>query len=159
MFVAMVSFSFPFQLAMAYIYSRYTNRNFVLRSTSIVDMAIFGCVVLWFEKYEEYIHDGNAGFGLSDPPHEFHIFMQKFLNDINSGEFHFDWLLAGCAFLFWIRLIFMLQLTDVFGPLIRTTSAMMIDLFTFFLLFIIQLIAFSCVGILSFGNLEPYATI
>ena len=75
MFVAMVSFSFPFQLAMAYIYSKYTNRNFVLRSTSIVDMAIFGCVVLWFEKYEEYIHDGNSGFGLSDPPHEFHIFM------------------------------------------------------------------------------------
>lgn len=100
-------------------------------------MAIFTCVALWFEKFEEYIHDSNEGFNLTDPPHEYHIFMQRLLNDINTGDFHFDWLLAGTAFLFWIRLIFMLQLTNTFGPLIRTTVAMLQDLITFFLLFII----------------------
>jgi len=50
----------------------------------------------------------------------------------------------------------MMQLTALFGPLIRTTAAMMGDLVTFFLLFTIQLIAFACVGILSFGKLKPY---
>ena len=64
--------------------------------------------------------------------------------------------MAATAFLFWIRLIFMMQLTALFGPLIRTTAAMMGDLVTFFLLFTIQLIAFACVGILSFGKLKPY---
>ena len=58
--------------------------------------------------------------------------MQKLLDDINSGDFHFDWLLAATAFLFWIRMIFMLQLTHTFGPLIRTMVAMMMDLLTFF---------------------------
>ena len=144
---------------MAYIYAQYTNRNFVVRSTSILDIAIFTCVVIWFEKYEEYVHDYNDGFGLTDPPHEYHIFMKRLLDDVNTGKFHFDWLLSITAFLFWIRLIFMMQLTKMFGPLIRTTVAMMKDLVIFFLLFTIQLIAFSCVGILSFGNLEDYETL
>lgn len=81
MIVAMMSFSFPFQFLMSYIYSAYTNRNFHVRWTSIVDLVIFACVVVWFEKYEVYIHDDNEGFGLTDPPHKFHIFMQRMLND------------------------------------------------------------------------------
>ena len=144
---------------MAYIYSRYTHRNFVMRSTSYVDLAIFSCVLVWFEKYEEYLHDDNNGFNLEDPPHEYHRFMWRLHNDVATGDFHFDWLLAITAFLFWIRIIFMLQLTGLFGPLIRTTSEMMKDLLTFFLLFVIQLIAFSCVGILSFGKLKSYETL
>ena len=63
--------------------------------------------------------------------------MHRLLNDINSGDFHFDWLLASTAFLFWIRLVFMLQLTSTFGPLIRTMVSMMADLVIFWQLFII----------------------
>lgn len=114
-------------------------------------MALFACVLIWFEKYEEYIHEDNSGFNLTDPPHEYHRFMQRLLGDIDTGEFHFDWLLAFTAFLFWIRLSSMLQLTLTFGPLIRTTMAMMKDLITFFLLFALQLMAFACVAILAFG--------
>lgn len=159
MYIAMVSFSFPFQLLMAFIYAKYTNRNFIVRSSSLIDLAITSCVFIWFEKFEVYINDDNDGFKLTEPPHEYHRFMQRLLNDVNSGEFHFDWLLAGTAFLFWIRLIFMLQLTNTFGPLIRTTAAMLKDLIKFFLLFIIQLVAFSCVGVLSFGKLKEYETL
>jgi hypothetical protein len=159
MFVAMISFSFPLQILMAYIFSLYTDRRFIMRSSSYLDLAVFTCVLIWFEQYEVYIHDDNAGFLLTDPPHEYHRFMQRLLNDVNTGEFHFDWLLAATAFLFWVRLIFMLQLTSVFGPLIRTMMAMMQDLITFFLLFTLQLIAFACVGILAFGMLKPYETL
>ena len=130
-----------------------------MRSSNYLDLAVFACVVVWFEKYEVYLHDDNAGFNLTDPPHEYHRFMQHLLNDVGTGEFHFDWLLAGTAFLFWIRLISMLQLTSVFGPLIRTTMAMLQDLMIFFMLFTLQLIAFSCVGILAFGMLKPYETL
>lgn len=108
MIIAMISFSFPFQFLMSYIYSVYTKRNMIVRTTTIVDMAIFAAVVVWFEKFEVYIHDDNSGFGLTDPPHIYHIFMYRMMNDINTGEFHFDWLLAATAFLFWIRLVFML---------------------------------------------------
>lgn len=137
MLVGMISFSFPFQFLMSYIYSRYTGRNFKVRSTSIVDLMIVACIIVWFEKFEEYIYAENDGFKLEENPTTYHMFMQAMLNEINTGEFHFDWLLAATAFLFWIRMIFMLQLTHTFGPLIRTTVAMMADLVTFFLLFVI----------------------
>ena len=144
---------------MAYIFALYTDRRFIMRSSSYLDLTLFACVVVWFEQYEVMIHADNNGFMLTDPPHEYHRFMYLLLNNIGTGEFHFDWLLAVTAFLFWIRLIFMLQLTSVFGPLIRTMMAMMQDLITFFLLFTLQLIAFSCVGILAFGMLKPYETL
>ena len=137
MIVGMISFSFPFQFLMSYIYSHFTGRNFKVRSTSIIDLIIVLCVGVWFEKFEEYIYADNDGFRLEENPTTYHKFMQALLNDINTGEFHFDWLLAATAFLFWIRLIFMLQLTHTFGPLIRTTVAMMSDLVIFFLLFTI----------------------
>ena len=113
-------------------------------------------VAVWFERYEIYIHADNKGFGLTDPPHEYHIFMQELLEDNKTGRFHFDWLLSAVAFCFWLRLLFMLILTDVFGPLITITVCMMKDLMIFFVLFVIELIAFACVGILSFGNLKEY---
>lgn len=159
MLVAMISFFFPLQLLMAYIYSGYTNRVFCAKTTSLVDLSIFGLVAFWFEKYEEYLYSENDGFGLSDPHKQSHVFMQRLINDIRTGTFHFDWLLASVAFLFWIRLIFLLKLTNTFGPLIAATGAMMQNLITFFLLFTIQLIAFACVGILTFGSLKEYATL
>ena len=75
MFVAMISFSFPLQFLMAYIYARYTDRVFVVRATSLVDLGIFFLVAFWFEKYEEYLLSENDGFGISKPPHRSHVFM------------------------------------------------------------------------------------
>ena len=63
------------QILMAYVFSRYTERRFIMRSSSYLDLAVFTCVVIWFEQYEVYIHDDNAGFSLTNPPHEYHIFM------------------------------------------------------------------------------------
>ena len=159
MLVAMVSFAFPMQFLMTYIYACYTGRVFVIRMTSFIDLGIFGLVLFWFVKYEEYLYADNDGFGLSEPHKKSHVFMQRLINDIRTGAFHFDWLLSAVAFLFWIRLIFLLQLTNTFGPLILATKAMMQDLIVFFGLFTIQLIAFSCVGILTFGSLKEYATL
>ena len=159
MYVALISLSFPLQFLMSYIYSRYTDRVFVIRSTSLVDLTIAALVILWFEKYEQYRHAENDGFGLSDPHKPSHIFMQELINNIRTDTFHFDWLLSAVAFLFWIRVIFLLKLTNTFGPLIAVTWAMMRDLMTFFFLFSIQLIAFSCVGILTFGSLDAYSTL
>ena len=65
-------------------------------------------------------------------------------------------LLATAAFCFWVRLILMLQLTSTFGPLITIMAQMFKDLTIFFVLFSIELIAFSCIGLLSFGGLPEY---
>ena len=118
MFVGMVSFAFPFQMIMSYIYSKLTDTRYVLRITAIFDLLITIFVAWWFVKFEEYTIADNEGFGLTVPPHPYHRFMQQLLEDIRTGEFHFDWLLAVTSFLFWMRLLLMLTLTNTFGPLL-----------------------------------------
>ena len=122
-------------------------------------MIIVLFVAIWLEKYEEYLHTDNLGMGISNPPKWEHKFMQQMIEDNKTGRFHFDVLLAATAFFFWIRLLMMLTLTFTFGPLITITIKMMKDLSIFFVLFTIELIAFSCVGILSFGNLDQYESL
>lgn len=77
-------------------------------------------------------------------------------DEIESGTFHFDVLLAAVAFCYWLRLLVMLELTWTFGPLIAIISRMMADMMIFFGLFVIQLIAFGCVAILTFGQVKAY---
>ena len=76
MYIAMVSFAFPFQLLFSFIYSKLTNRNFNVRSTTVIDMMNVTLVFVWFEKFEEYMHADNKGFGLLDVPLQEHKFMQ-----------------------------------------------------------------------------------
>ena len=85
MVVAMVSFALPFQIMVSYFYARLTKRNFVFRATSYFDLIFFALVAVWFERYEIYIHAENKGFGLTDPPHEYHVFMQALLEDNKTG--------------------------------------------------------------------------
>lgn len=144
---------------MSYIYSQLTSRNFTVRSTNLIDLVIVACFAVWFLKWQEYIRSENMGFNLEESPTQAQRLMQRLLNDVNSRDFHFDWLLAATAFLFWIRLIFMLQLTSTFGPLIRTMVAMMADLVIFFQLFTIQMLAFACIGILTLGEMVYYESI
>ena len=74
----------------------------------------------------------------------------------NAGTFHFDFLLACIASMFWLRMILMLKLTKTFGPFIKIINVMLKELSIFLILWVIQLFIFSCVGILIFGDLPEY---
>jgi hypothetical protein len=122
--VACVALTFPLQIAIGFIYSKLTKRVFVIRISNFFDLGIFVSVVVWFNKYEEYTKKPSNGFTLMQPPHPYHKFMNNVFNDIVSGEFHFDWLMAGTLFCFWIRLMMMSRLTETFGPLLMIMAKM-----------------------------------
>ena len=81
MYLAMISFAFPIQIIVNYIYTRLTGSRYVLRTSSILDMLIFISVGVWFWRFEVYIHADNGGFSLNHPnsPHEYHKLMQHLL--------------------------------------------------------------------------------
>lgn len=64
--------------------------------------------------------------------------------------------MACCAFFYWVRVLVMLELTWHFGPLISIIANMFRDMAIFFCLFIIQLLAFGCVAILIFVQVDEY---
>jgi hypothetical protein len=65
------------------------------------------------------------------------MFLNAILDDIRSEAFNFDFLLAFAALFLWLRLLSMLALTEIFGPLIIILLVMMQDLIVFFGLFIV----------------------
>lgn len=64
--------------------------------------------------------------------------------------------MAAAVFFLWIRMFLMLELTKTFGPLIKIIYALIKDLFIFLGLYLIQLLAFTCMGLLVFNKIPEY---
>ena len=84
------------------------------------------------------------------------MFIKSILNDIDNGVFHFNYLVAVIVAILWFRMLLMLELNSYFGPMIQTIGAMLRDLIKFFWLGVIQLTAFSSIGMLCFPELTVY---
>ena len=110
MYVAMISFSFPLQIISQCIYAKLTKRVYRFRMLNAIDLIIFILVCVWFERFEVYMHTDNDGFSLEDPPTLYQKFMKSVHDDIESGTFHFDYLMAAVDGMMWFRLLFMLEL-------------------------------------------------
>ena len=65
-------------------------------------------------------------------------------------------MVAVASSCFWVRLLFMLMLTETFGPLLTIITNMFKDLITFFVLFTIELAAFAVIGLICFGTVPQY---
>ena len=87
------------------------------------------------------------------------MYVDALLVNIASGKFHFDFMLAGFCFFYWIRFILMLKLSYTFGPMIQIFIKMSQDMGIFFALFFLQIIAFSAVGMLTFGEVPEYSNL
>jgi len=106
--IGIIALTFPLQILLGYLYSKLTKRVFTLRASNYLDLAISVCILIWFEMFEIYNHRDSVGFNLMTPPHPYHKFLNNVVDDIKTGNFHFDWLMAATAFFFWIRMLFML---------------------------------------------------
>jgi hypothetical protein len=160
-----ISLTFPLQILLTYVYCKLTKRIFTLRTSNVFDICIFLTVVVWFYKMYHYENDHwgtkstDRGFKYWDKPHGFHFICDNILYELKSGEFYFDFLIGATAFFYWIRLMMMLMLTITFGPMINIMINMTKDLLVFLALFIVQIIAFTCIGILLFGKLKEFSNL
>lgn len=78
------------------------------------------------------------------------------IEDIDSGGFRFDLLLAFHCGLLWLKVTFLLKLTRLFGPLIKIVTNMLGDIIEFCVLWFVSLLFFSCVGMLLFAEVPEY---
>jgi hypothetical protein len=78
------------------------------------------------------------------------IFLLNALDDIHTGKFRFDILLAFVGGLFWLKIMMLLRLTRTFGPIIKIISSMLETLVIFLILWLIIIMFFACMGMLLF---------
>lgn len=154
MYIAMLSFAFPFKIMLLWFFSKRTGREFSLKYEDYFDLILAFLVAWWFEKFEEYSHKESSDPRIANTPEE--IFMANIIEGIDTGEFHFDFLLACVAGMFWGRMLLMMKLTKTFGPMIKIIVVMLKELTIFLVLWLIQLFIFTCIGILVFGELPEY---
>jgi hypothetical protein len=87
------------------------------------------------------------------------MFLDVVITQIHNGAFYFDFLLAFIVMFFWMRFLVMLMLTETFGPLLEIVLKMLIDMFIFFGIYIIQMITFASVGMLLFAEVKEFDTL
>lgn len=97
--------------------------------------------------------------GLEAVPTESEKFLDAIITNIHNNVFYFDFLLAFTVMFFWMRFLVMLMLTETFGPLLEIVAKMMIDMFIFFGVYIIQMVTFASVGMLLFAELPEFDTL
>lgn len=72
---------------------------------------------------------------------------------------HTEHLISLSAFLFWVRFIVMIEMTPTFGPFIRLSLRMLSKLFTYCLIFLVVIFAFSAVGQQLFPQIDQYGNL
>ena len=94
-----------------------------MKTEDLFDFVICGLISVWVYvvfTYEKHEIKNPSIAVLPDEILMYDIMMQNY-----AESFHFDFLLAIIASMFWLRMILMLKLTKIFGPLIKIITVML----------------------------------
>ena len=116
-------------------------------------------VVIWL------VFDWDRYYGLYDPEimfihkkmNGYQLFSTNILWFQLKNTYPFEYLLAMAAGNTWLKLLLKLRVTKTFGPMFKVLTNMTIDLVTFLVLWIIDLIMFACVAQMIFGQLDAFS--
>ena len=72
--------------------------------------------------------------------------------NVIDDTFHFDYLMAVIAALYWFRCIVLLRLSEVFGPLLVMIVVMFKVMISFFVIYFLGLLTFASVGTLTLAE-------
>ena len=115
---------------------------------------MFVMVAIWYYMYKVYsarsLNDKLFG---ADEENILEIrLIRNIIYDIENDIFRIDFLLAAISSLFWFRCLLLLRLSEQFGPLIEMIFAMLLVFSQFILLYIIELVTFSCIAALTMSE-------
>ena len=151
LYVSAVTFLLPVNIFCKYVFTNLTSRNFTWTITDSLDFIIF-VLVTWFWV----IVEGYETTDLKEPffsPEEDKIQAIKFIGnviyEIYNDIFHADYLLAAITAALWLRCIILLRLTETFGPLLIMIYRMAQLVASFFVIYMLGLLSFSCVATLT----------
>ena len=159
--LAAITFLFPVQLLNKFVFAQCEGRSFYFSSSNVIDMTIFGLVVFWWQAFEVY-SNSHLDFPLFGEPEDsiYEIsLMRSIIYDIEYDIFHTDYLLAAITALFWFRCIVLLRLSEYFGPIIEMIYAMLILFVQFMILYVLELVTFSCIAALTISENPNFANL
>ena len=154
LYVSLLNFSFPLRILQTMIFSKKLKRNFrLLNGNTLSEFGLACTVSIWLWRYTSN-QDPSTLSGSLDLSNTYvsgdQVFVLNTMEDIFDGVFRFDFLLAFHAGLIWLKVMTTLKLTRLFGPLIKIVESMMKDLLEFCVVWGLNLVFFTSVGMLLF---------
>ena len=159
--ISAVTFFFPIALLCKQLFANLTDRQFFLTFADYLDLLIFVMVVWVWEviKVYEVTPIKEELFG----PEEDNKFVIRFIDnliyDITNDVFHFDYLIAVVTAMLWLRCIILLRLTESFGPMLVMIFRMVMIIGTFFFVYLLNLLVFSCIATLTLTDNPEFANL
>ena len=163
MLITMVfSSAFFIMSSLRLVYACLTKRVIYIPWILFIDIAILTFNIIWMLYIIEYIEyddpEENPAFGVEEitgeAPSEGQLIGAAIFYKGNEEDVSpIKVTLIG---LYWIRFIFMLQLTKSLGPLIQISKFLLVDFMRFFALYFVWLSFYVVLGMLMFEQLEEW---
>ena len=159
--ISAVTFLFPIALLCKQLFAKLTDRQFFLTFADYLDILIFVMVVWVWEtiKVYEVTPIKEELFGPQEDSKYVIRFIDNLIYDITNDIFHFDYLIAVTTALLWLRCIILLRLTESFGPMLVMIFRMCMIIGTFFFVYLLNLLVFSCVATLTLTDNPEFANL
>ena len=150
-YVVAITWLFSLSIIGKIIFAYKTKTSFIFTIANFIDITIVIIVaVMWFmASYYETRDITEPLFGDAEDQ-EVHVrLVGNIMADMESGVFHFDYLMAFVTACLWARCMILLRLTEQFGPLLVMIWNMVLIIAKFLFLYLINLIAFGAIATLT----------
>ena len=148
--------TFPLRIVLEYMFARKLNRKFQIYTTdNIIDISL--AIVFAYRIMLEYVYYRNNLSSLTTQE----LIGTTYYKNIYILEKDADtlaYLYSIASTLLWIKILLLLRVTRLLGPLIKMIQRMINDIMIFMILFSIQLIIFATVATLLFTSLSTYSS-
>eukprot|EP00347_Sterkiella_histriomuscorum_P010999 403374131 len=161
MYVAVTMFSYPLRIIQTYYFAKYLQRKYnFLKANTMIELAFSSCAAIWIYQFiatsnevENKQHDYENDFSQQQ------TFVHNTISDIQANTFRFDILLAFHTGFIWLKVMLLLKLTRAFGPLLKIIERMIFDFLYFTVIWSVNLVFFTCMGMLLFAELPLFNSI
>eukprot|EP00347_Sterkiella_histriomuscorum_P017383 403349594 len=158
MYVAVTMFSYPLRIIQTYYFAKYLQRKYnFLKANTMIELAFSSCAAIWIYQFiatsnevENKQHDYENDFSQQQ------TFVHNTISDIQANTFRFDILLAFHTGFIWLKVMLLLKLTRAFGPLLKIIERMIFDFLYFTVIWSVNLVFFTCMGMLLFAELPLF---
>ena len=148
------TFSFFLTSVLRMAHAKLTKRPLYIGWIALIDFLLLIFNLIWSGQVAQYLEHDNPAFFVSEEPTEEQkvgaaIFYVSDDNEVKPIK-------VIVIFLFWLRFIFMLQMTRLLGPLIQICRCLFVDFAKFFALYAMFIVLYVGLGMLMFDEVEEF---
>lgn len=151
----MIHLLFPLNIVLEWFFLKKTNRKPKdIDANFLNELCLFVVTLFWMSQYNKWlVYNPDLDYADEDmTPNQILVTnLISFIVGTDEQRYPFNNILALIASNTWIKLLLKLRITKTFGPLFKVIQKMIIDLSSFMILWVLELVIFSSVSLIVFG--------